>query len=96
MMEELPVDLKKKRVGAENVLQLGQGFSLLSEEPGDKTFKPGSVSQRNGLEEIKLNGGIIHNFTTQKYKLPLEAVQSKKDEATIRIRTGDSSQDPFL
>lgn len=72
VMQELLVDPEEIVIGAKDVLQFGQGFPLPFEKPGYKAFKPGPVGQVNGLEEIKLNGGIIHNFTKMKRLSELE------------------------
>ena len=41
-------------------------------EGDNKPLKPDPVGKGNGFEEIKLNGGIIHNFTKMKRLSELE------------------------
>ena len=72
MLQELPVNLQQVGIGTEDILKLGQGFPLPLEQGDQEPFEPGPFRQRNGLEEIKLNAGIIHNFTKMKRLSELE------------------------
>jgi ferrous iron transport protein A len=72
VFQELPVDVQKIGVGAKDILELGKRLSLFFKETSNKPLQPGPVHQGNGLEEIKSNGGIIHNFTKMKRLSELE------------------------
>ena len=63
VLKELTIDVQEVGIGTEDIPKLGQGFSLFFEEGDKKAFEAGSVRQGNGFEEIKVDDGIIHNFT---------------------------------
>jgi Fe2+ transport system protein FeoA len=72
MLKELAVNVQQVRIGAEDILEFSQGLPLPLEKGGQESFEPGPIRQGNGREEIKLNGGIIHNFTKMKRLSELE------------------------
>ena len=66
------VDFQQIGIGTKDILKLCQRFPLPFKKGDQEPLEPGSFSQRNGFEEIKLNAGIIHNFTKMKRLSELE------------------------
>lgn len=64
MLQELPVNFQQPVVGNKNILEFGQGLSLLLEQGNKGGFDPPAVPQANSLFKMKPDSRRdCHNFT---------------------------------